>query len=591
MSAAILIAASALCEVDAEIPKMISYQGKLTNSSGQPVTGDKYKFEFKLYNYDFSVDNATWTETQDNVTVTNGLYNVLLGTKQSLDLNFDAPYWLEIIVDGEKMSPRQPFAASPYAMRSRIADVALISLGGSSAPTAENLLGGDKGFIPYQSSSNKTVFLLPGVSGQVLRTNGNNSAPSWMNQSDMSVAYADSAASAAVANALEAGTVDDYEGVRVGTATIALTLTGNKDYLNNVRVSSAVYALTIANSGDYQGVRVGTATVANTLASNLSGTYEGVRAGTATIALTLTGNKDYLNNVRVSSAVYALTIANSGDYQGVKVGTATVANTLASNFSGTYEGVRAGTATIALTLTGNKDYLNNVRVSSAVYAHTIADSGDYQGVKVGTATVAVNVAGGTKYAIPYQNEAGATTFLNASAGGYLQSHGSGTAPTWEIPNGTGDVSTGTDQTITGTKTFTSPIGCDGGFKSGSGVVVLLNADEEEVTGTTSGSNVKTYTVDGNSFSRVIVESEIGIEEAGANTVDVSFALKYDGVTVSTTTLRAQGNQAADSHKISGNIKYSQSFPAGGDVSVCPVVNTVSGTWFWIVKSMRVYGVY
>jgi hypothetical protein len=528
MSAAILIAASALCEVDAEIPKMISYQGKLTNSSGQPVTGDKYKFEFKLYNYDFSVDNATWTETQDNVTVTNGLYNVLLGTKQSLDLNFDAPYWLEIIVDGEKMSPRQPFAASPYAMRSRIADVALISLGGSSAPTAENLLGGDKGFIPYQSSSNKTVFLLPGVSGQVLRTNGNNSAPSWMNQSDMSVAYADSAASAAVANALEAGTVDDYEGVRVGTATIALTLTGNKDYLNNVRVSSAVYALTIANSGDYQGVRVGTATVANTLASNLSGTYEGVRAGTATIALTLTGNKDYLNNVRVSSAVYA---------------------------------------------------------------HTIADSGDYQGVKVGTATVAVNVAGGTKYAIPYQNEAGATTFLNASAGGYLQSHGSGTAPTWEIPNGTGDVSTGTDQTITGTKTFTSPIGCDGGFKSGSGVVVLLNADEEEVTGTTSGSNVKTYTVDGNSFSRVIVESEIGIEEAGANTVDVSFALKYDGVTVSTTTLRAQGNQAADSHKISGNIKYSQSFPAGGDVSVCPVVNTVSGTWFWIVKSMRVYGVY
>jgi len=49
----------------------------------------------------------------------------------------------------------------------------------SSSTTAGSLAGGGLGYIPYQSSANSTAMLAPGVSGQVLRSNGV-AAPSWV---------------------------------------------------------------------------------------------------------------------------------------------------------------------------------------------------------------------------------------------------------------------------------------------------------------------------------------------------------------------------------------------------------------------------
>ena len=103
-------------------PRQIGYQGKLTNSSGQALTGN-YNFIFKLYD-DYTTQSATWTETQSGVTVTSGLYSVVLGTVTPLNLPFDTQYWLGITIEGEPLTPRQMLMASPYAIRSEYSNTA-----------------------------------------------------------------------------------------------------------------------------------------------------------------------------------------------------------------------------------------------------------------------------------------------------------------------------------------------------------------------------------------------------------------------------------------------------------------------------------
>src|SRR3989344_2769835 len=59
--------------------KQINYQGKLTNSSGIPVTDGTYQMVFNLYTV-ASGGTAIWTETRSGAnkrTVTDGLFCVL----------------------------------------------------------------------------------------------------------------------------------------------------------------------------------------------------------------------------------------------------------------------------------------------------------------------------------------------------------------------------------------------------------------------------------------------------------------------------------------------------------------------------------
>jgi hypothetical protein len=60
------------------IPRMLSYQGKLTDTLGQPVPNGDYSVAFKLYTVP-SGGAAFWNETQ-TVTTKGGLFGVLLGT-------------------------------------------------------------------------------------------------------------------------------------------------------------------------------------------------------------------------------------------------------------------------------------------------------------------------------------------------------------------------------------------------------------------------------------------------------------------------------------------------------------------------------
>ena len=116
----------------AEIPHVINFQGKATDTTGNPLNG-AYNLTFRIYNHE-TVGDLLWSETHASVTITNGIFSTLLGAVTPLDLPFDEDYWLSVEVneDGE-MDPRTRFASVAYAYKAETADYA------TTAGTAQNL--------------------------------------------------------------------------------------------------------------------------------------------------------------------------------------------------------------------------------------------------------------------------------------------------------------------------------------------------------------------------------------------------------------------------------------------------------------------
>lgn len=108
----VLVALSTGCGTQALFNR-ISYQGRLTDAAGNPINGTRNMI-FRLYHAETG-SSAVWQETHNNVQVTNGLFNVVLGSITPLDeAQFHIPLWLEIVVGGETL-PRQPLYGAPYA--------------------------------------------------------------------------------------------------------------------------------------------------------------------------------------------------------------------------------------------------------------------------------------------------------------------------------------------------------------------------------------------------------------------------------------------------------------------------------------------
>ena len=59
------------------IPAMITYQGYLTDSGGNPIDGNVANMTFTIYD---ALGGVMWTETHTAVAVNEGFLNVLLGS-------------------------------------------------------------------------------------------------------------------------------------------------------------------------------------------------------------------------------------------------------------------------------------------------------------------------------------------------------------------------------------------------------------------------------------------------------------------------------------------------------------------------------
>jgi len=115
----------------AEVPRYINYQGRLTDSTGNPLD-TTVSMVFTIYD-DSTGGNAKWSETHSSVEVAEGLFDVVLGSVDTLyDSVFNAAdRFLGLAVGGNpEITPRTRVVSVAYAYRAASADTAAVALSG-----------------------------------------------------------------------------------------------------------------------------------------------------------------------------------------------------------------------------------------------------------------------------------------------------------------------------------------------------------------------------------------------------------------------------------------------------------------------------
>lgn len=143
LSAALLLAIPLISRGD-DVPGVINYQGRLTDTLGNPITSGYYEIKFLLW--DDAVQNGAanliWGRTFALHVVQDGLFNVQLSDGGSLVTQpytpvtnqllgaFEGPRWLgltitvsnNLAVSGPEISPRQQLASAPFALQAQTAN-------------------------------------------------------------------------------------------------------------------------------------------------------------------------------------------------------------------------------------------------------------------------------------------------------------------------------------------------------------------------------------------------------------------------------------------------------------------------------------
>lgn len=97
------------------VPTQLHFQGRLTDSSNNPLTGPN-GFVFGVYDAPIG-GTLLWGETQPAVAVANGVFAVQLGAVNPLASSVFASSatWLQVTVNGSVMLPREALLSGPYA--------------------------------------------------------------------------------------------------------------------------------------------------------------------------------------------------------------------------------------------------------------------------------------------------------------------------------------------------------------------------------------------------------------------------------------------------------------------------------------------
>ena len=166
---------SGIEDCHAAVPGKINYQGKLTDADEKLVSDGSYDIVFSIHDAE-SGGNEEWSETHNDVQVTNGIFNVLLGSTSDLTPVFQQndSLYLEISVEGETLSPRQQVVSSGFALMAgkagSVSDGAITTDSlADDAVTADKIgtdaVTADKINVPGLDSSGNVTFTVPTVSG------------------------------------------------------------------------------------------------------------------------------------------------------------------------------------------------------------------------------------------------------------------------------------------------------------------------------------------------------------------------------------------------------------------------------------------
>ena len=147
----------------------ISYQGRLADSAGNPITASGIGMQFCLYDTDVGgspVDG--WCENHTSVPVEDGLFSVLLGSINPIPISTLANHgtlWLGIKVGSDsEMTPREQIASAPYAtVVGTVADGAITTAKiAAGSVTADKLAGSlfilKSGSVPVTVSGSRPFY-------------------------------------------------------------------------------------------------------------------------------------------------------------------------------------------------------------------------------------------------------------------------------------------------------------------------------------------------------------------------------------------------------------------------------------------------
>jgi len=128
---AVAIMVSSLSLVLADVPGMMSYQGVLKDSEGQPVADDVYAIKFTIYNAE--TEGVVLWESNGFIPIqtADGLFTHILGSTNPLpdSLSRYSDLWVGITVDlDEELSPRTRLVSVPFSLNAQYSDTTGTSL-------------------------------------------------------------------------------------------------------------------------------------------------------------------------------------------------------------------------------------------------------------------------------------------------------------------------------------------------------------------------------------------------------------------------------------------------------------------------------
>ena len=107
-----------------QVPELVNYQGLLLDANGLPI-GGSVNIEIGVWNdpNSTSLGDLLYQEAHTGVGVVDGVFDLQLGGGAFPVGTFDAALfsdpdrWLQLIVEGQSLSPRQRLLSVPYAMQ------------------------------------------------------------------------------------------------------------------------------------------------------------------------------------------------------------------------------------------------------------------------------------------------------------------------------------------------------------------------------------------------------------------------------------------------------------------------------------------
>ena len=108
----------------AEPPPDMSYQGQLLDAQGVPKTGT-VNIQIRIYEMMAPVagESPLFAEDHENVELDNGIFSIRIGTGMPVSGVFGPELfnatnrYLQVHINGERLSPRQPIGSVPYAFQ------------------------------------------------------------------------------------------------------------------------------------------------------------------------------------------------------------------------------------------------------------------------------------------------------------------------------------------------------------------------------------------------------------------------------------------------------------------------------------------